>query len=141
MSEVIKNYVYLAEAQLNDGSSVVLDLEEHGWADRDLLSRTVRFSLVPKDDAPVTASGRPYPVVSVAIPEGGKATFSTRVYRKMGANDMATLIDFRCYRVGYHLDGVTHWTWVMPTGDIEVSTLEESFLADSLFAHLVSQLH
>lgn len=41
-------FPYFANATLDDGDEVVVDLEQHGWANKEMLARTVRWSLVPK---------------------------------------------------------------------------------------------
>jgi hypothetical protein len=74
-----KEYVYVAAAQLTDGSETVLDLEERGWADKELLDRTTRWTLIPKEGAK-TLDGRPYPLVTVSIPEGARPVFKSRVF-------------------------------------------------------------
>lgn len=126
----MSTFAYNAEAQLNDGSAVLLDLEATGWANKELLSRTVRFSLLPVKDA-VTMNGRPYPIVVVNIPEKGKPVFKSRVYGTIGVGlgDIGTEA-FRAYAIGYKLGPKTYWTWVLPTGDIEVG--EDPWLGDIL---------
>jgi hypothetical protein len=136
----MNSYVYNAEAQLNDGTAVLLDLEARGWADKELLAKTTRFTLLPKPDAPLTVTGRPYPIVVVNIPEGAKPVFRTRVYRKMGVNDGNLLIDFRVYSIGWKRGKLTYWTHVLPSGDIEGSSTDDIFLADTLFEALTRQL-
>lgn len=114
-----KVYAYLAEAQLSDGSSVLLDLEEHGWADPELLARTVRWTLFPKDDHQ-TVKGTKYPFVVVNIPSDGKPVFRSKRYGTL--SDAGGIgVDFRCYAVGYKQGGKTFLVWVTPTGDIEVA--------------------
>lgn len=131
------DYVYVAAAQLHDNSETVIDLEERGWADKEVLSRTIRWTLVPKDGA-LTMSGRPYPLVSIHIPEGARPVFKSRVYGVVGVNDQDEGKPmFRCYGIGYKLGKVTHWTWVLPTGDIEVVTGDDGLLfADLLLRRL-----
>lgn len=129
-------FVYNAEAQLNDGSAILLDLEARGWADKDLLAATRRFTLLPKEGM-TTLRGQPYPIVTVAIPEGGKAVFKSRVYGVVGVNEGAEGVPyFRAYAIGYKLGKHTHWTWVLPTGDIENG--EDPWLADLLLTHMKS---
>lgn len=129
-------YVYLAAAQLNDGSETLIDLEERGWADKEFLARTVRWTLIPKDGA-TTMSGRPYPLISVHIPEDGKPVFKSRVYGVVGTNgETEGMPRFRCYGIGYKVDGATHLTWVLPTGDIEVTTEDELLFADLLLRRM-----
>lgn len=133
----MSDYIYLAVAQLNDDSETVLDLEERGWADKEVLSRTKRWTLIPKDDAPKTIGGEPraYPIVSVAIPEGGKPVFKTRVYGTAQVNgDGEGTPMFRCYALGYKLGRRTHWVWILPTGDVEVG--DDSFFANLLLARM-----
>lgn len=132
----MSDYVYIAAAQLNDGGETVIDLEERGWADKELLSRTVRWTLIPKDGA-VTMHGRPYPLISIDIPEGGKPVFKSRVYGVVGVNgETEGLPMFRAYGVGYKLGSETHLTWVLPTGDIEVTTGDTLLFADLLLRRL-----
>ena len=127
-----KEFVYLAEAQLKDGPSVLLDLEEHGWADPALLARTVRWSLVPKEGA-VTEKGLPFPIIVVDIPEKGKAVFKSRGYGATVVNsDQELFKPFRCYGIGYKLGRTTHLLWVLPSGDIEMNTGDGIFLAELL---------
>jgi hypothetical protein len=136
----MSDYVYVAAAQLNDGSETVVDLEERGWADKELLNRTVRWTLIPKDGA-MTMAGRPYPLISIQIPEGGRPVFKSRVYGVVGANgETDGLPRFRCYGIGYKVDGATHLTWVLPTGDIETTTGDELLFADLLLRRLKGAL-
>lgn len=132
----MSTFVYNAEAQLNDGSAILLDLEKTGWANPELLAQTVRFTLIPKEGA-VTMKGTPYPIVVVNIPEGGKPVYRSRVFRKTAG--IEHVIDFRAYCIGYKADGVVHWTWVLPTGDVETGTEDDSYLAMLLFNHLEQQ--
>lgn len=129
----MSTFVYNAEAQLNDGSAILLDLEKTGWADPEMLAKTTRFTLLPKEGA-LTMKGLPYPIVVVNIPEGGKPVYRSRVFRKAAGAENA--IDFRAYCIGYKADGVVHWTWVLPTGDVETGTDDDSYLAMLLFTHL-----
>lgn len=132
----MSEYLYLAAAQLNDGSETVIDLEERGWADKEVLNRTVRWTLIPKDGA-LTMTGRPYPLVSVHIPEGGRPVFKSRVYGVASVNaENDGLPRFRCYGIGYKVGGKTHWTWVLPTGDIEVTTGDDLLFAELLLRRL-----
>lgn len=132
----MSDYVYVAAAQLNDGSETVLDLEERGWADKELLGRTVRWTLIPKDGA-MSMTGRPYPLVSVQIPEGGRPVFRSRFYGSVGADGSTEgMPSFRCYGIGYKIEGTTHLTWVLPTGDIEVTTGDELLFADLLLQRM-----
>jgi hypothetical protein len=133
----MSDYVYIAAAQLTDGSETVIDLEERGWADKEVLSRTVRWTLIPKDGA-LTMNGRPYPLVSIHIPEGARPVFKSRVYGVVGVDGSDEgMPRFRCYGIGYKLGKHTHWTWVLPTGDIESVTGDEALLfADLLLRRL-----
>jgi hypothetical protein len=63
------------------------------------------------------------PVVTVNIPLKGKPVYKSRVYGKVMSD-----ISFRAYAIGYKLGNKTHWTWVMPNGNIEVG--EDPFYAD-----------
>jgi len=119
-------FVYTAEAVTDDGESHVLDLEEHGWADKELLARTVRWSIVPK------VAG--WPIVVVHIPTGGKPIFKSRVFRRMSMYLDGTPTGFRCYAIGYFLRGKSYWTWALPNGAIEVG--EDLYLADLLLRSL-----
>ena len=74
-----KEFAYVAAAQLTDGSETVLDLEERGWADKELLRRTKRWTLIPKDGAKAL-DGRQLPLVTVTIPEGARPVFKSRVF-------------------------------------------------------------
>lgn len=123
MSE--KVFPYYAEAVLSDGKSYALDLEERGWANKELLSKTVRWTLADK--------ATNMPVVSVQIPEGGKPVFKSRVYGavSMGQEISEENTSFRCYGIGYKYGRRTHWFWVLPGGTIEVG--ENPVLADRLW--------
>lgn len=116
----MSEYSYTAVAQLNDGSEHPVDLEERGWADKELLAQTVRWTLIPKDDQ-TTLTGGKLPLVTVAIPSGGKPVFRSRIYGVVGAGGEGSP-RFRAYGIGYKVAGTTHLTWVLPTGDIECST-------------------
>jgi len=125
----MNTFIYNAAVQLNDGSEVLLDLEAHGWANKELLAKTIRFSLVPIEGA-VTLKGTPFPLVVVNIPERGKPVFKSRVYGTIGVStgDIG-MPSFRAYAVGYKLGRKTYWTLVLQTGDIETGT-DDPWLAD-----------
>lgn len=125
-------FVYLSEVWLDDGTFRVLDLEKPGWADKDLLKRITRWSLVPKPDFPQ------YPIVVINIPPGAKPIFNSRVYGKIGLSTSEILTQFRVYRIGYMRGRMKHWTWVMPNGSIESSTGDDSWLAEVWLQHLVA---
>jgi hypothetical protein len=128
-------FPYHAEAQLTDGSAVLINLEQQGWANKDLLAATTRWTLLPKGDQK-TSKGTDFPIVVVNIPEGGKAVFKSRVF---GSFHPATETDyraFRCFAIGYKLGRKTYWTWVLPTGDIEVG--DDPWLAELLLKQMKS---
>ena len=131
-----KEYVYWGTLLLDDGSEVVLDLEEHGWAEKSRLARTRRFALVPKDDAKLTLNGTPYPPVVVNIPENAKPVFKTRVKGASPIGDTTGRqpAQIRLYGIGYKLRNNEPMVWVLPTGAIEVG--EDSLFADLLLRQL-----
>lgn len=90
-------YVYNAEAQLTDGQAVLLDLERHGWADKDMLAKTVRWTLLPKDGAK-TMRGTDYPFVVVNIPRGAKAVFRSRFVGMAAVDPLDELPDLAADR-------------------------------------------
>lgn len=147
----MSEYVYRANATLDDGTEVDnIDLEQRGWADKEMLARTVRWSLVPYGGK-LTLDGRPYPLVQVAIPEGGKPTFRTRVYRAMIQSRSSDQIErkviphlrfpeFRVYCIGWKKGRQKVWLWVLPTGAIEVGTGDDSHLAEVLRSYLNTQV-
>lgn len=129
-----KTFPYNAAADLDDGSSVLIDLEEHGWANKELLARTRRWSLIPKDGA-TTMTDRPYPFVACPIPEGAKPVFKSRWYGALGTapgRDDQDLGGFRCFAIGYKQGRRTHLVWVLPTGDVEMGG-EQPWLAGVLW--------
>ena len=141
-----KEYAYFANATLDDGTEMVVDLEEHGWADKEMLARTVRWSLVPKGTH-VDLSGQPYPLVQVGIPMGAKPIFRSRVFRGVITSRSSDQIErkvlpvlrvpeFRCYCIGWIKGRTKTWTWVLPNGAIEVGTDDDSHLAYALRTHL-----
>jgi hypothetical protein len=142
-----KEYAYFANASLGDGTEVeAIDLEEHGWADPEMLANTVRWSLVPKGTH-VNLLGQPYPLVQVSIPKGAKPIFRTRVFRAMISSRSSDQIErkvypvlqvpeFRCYCLGWKKGRTKVWTWVLPNGAIEVGTGDDSYLAYVLRSHL-----
>jgi len=144
----MSEYVYFANATLDDGSEVVLDLEERGWADKAMLARTRRWSLVPKGEpSHISLSGRPYPLVSIDIPVGAKPVFRSRVYVGNIIGRRADQIErkvipvmrvpaFRAYCIGWKKGRTIVWTWVLPTGDIEVGTGDDSHLGDQIRTEL-----
>ena len=146
----MQEFPYFANATLDDGEDVVVDLEQHGWADPVMLARTVRWSLVPKGNH-ITLTGRPYPLVSIDIPVGAKPVFRSRVFvgniigrsadqieRKVIPH--LTVPSFRCFCIGWKKGKMIVWTWVLPTGDIEVGTEDDSHLAVTLRSHLNTQV-
>lgn len=144
----MSQFVYAANATLDDGTEVMVDLEQRGWADPEMLARTVRWALVPKaEPSHVTLSGRPYPLVSISIPDGAKPIFRSRVYRGVIQSRSADQIErkvypvlrvpeFRSYCIGWKKGRTFVWTWVLPTGDIEVGTGDDSHLGTVLRTHL-----
>lgn len=146
----MQEFPYFANATLDDGEEVVVDLEQRGWADPVMLARTVRWALVPKGNH-ITLTGRPYPLVSVSIPAGAKPIFRSRVYVGNITARSSDQIErkvfpylqvpsFRCFCIGWKKGKTFVWTWVLPTGDIETSTEDDSHLADILRAHLNTQV-
>jgi len=119
----MSEYAYFSEVLLDDGTSKVLDLEAPGWADKAMLARVVRWSLLPKTNPGL-------PIVVVNIPKGAKPIFNSRVYGKIGLAGGEDLGKFRVYRIGYKQGSVHHWTWVLPNGSIESGTSDDSWLAD-----------
>lgn len=141
-----KSYAYVANATLDDGSEVTVDLEEHGWADKEMLSRTVRWALVP-NGTQMTLLGQPYPLVQVAIPAGAKPVFRSRVYRAIITQRSSDQIErkvipvlvhpeFRTYCIGWKKGRQHVWTWVLPNGAIETTTVDDSHLGTVLRSHL-----
>lgn len=105
------SFDYDLAAQLNDGTEVILNPEEHGWAEAERLAKVIRWSLIPR-----VAN---MPVVVVHIPEGAKPIFKSRVFGKGYPGIENNLPIFRAYAVGWH-DSASHWTWILPGGIIEV---------------------
>lgn len=144
----MSEFAYYANATLDDGSDVLLDLEASGWADKEMLARTVRWALVPKTEpSHVTLKGSSYPLVSIAIPDGAKPIFRSRVYvgtiigrssdqieRKVIPHLLVPV--FRAYCIGWKKGGHHVWTWVLPDGSIEVGTGDDSHLGVVLRSHL-----
>lgn len=146
----MSEFPYFANATLDDGEEVVVDLEQRGWADPAMLARTVRWALVPKGNH-ITLTGRPYPLVSVSIPAGAKPIFRSRVYVGNITARSSDQIErkvfpylqvpsFRCFCIGWKKGKTFVWTWVLPTGDVETTTDDDSHLADILRAHLNTQV-
>jgi len=127
-----RQYVYTGEVRLDDDTMVMLDLEERGWADKEMLARTVRFSLVPKPGHP------DYPVVSVRIPKNAKPVFKTRVYTSEGTVYGSPMyFSFRVYAVGYKLGRSHHLIWVIPGGKGIELCPDDPELADVLNVALI----
>jgi hypothetical protein len=125
-----KAYPYLGEFLLDDDTSVVVDLEEHGWAEPSRLARVRRISLVPKPDAPPTMGGGPWPVVIVHVPPRARPVFKSRAFGRIAMGSGEGGIVFRCYALGYATQKRQTLTWVLPTGDIEVG--DDPELADMI---------
>lgn len=126
-----KVFPYHAEAQLNDGTAELLDLEERGWADPERLAKVVKWSFIPKADATPPWGGGKWPVVIVAIPSGAKPVFKARAFGSFGTGNSEGGVKFRCYAIGYKLGSEEYLTWVLPTGDIEVG---EPAMADQILS-------
>jgi hypothetical protein len=107
----MSTFEYSAELQLNDGSVVPVNLEEHGWAEPDRLANTRVFSLIPR------SIGAGWPMVRIHIPEGAKPIFKSR--NNVGAT---AGFEMRVYAAGWFKDGQNHWTWIFPGGAIEKET-------------------
>lgn len=142
-----KVYAYYAAATLDDGTEIDrIDLEEHGWADKEMLNRTVRWALVPKGDQ-LTLLGQPYPLVQVAVPAGAKPVFRSRVFRAIitqrSSDQIARKVipvlqipEFRAYCIGWKKGRQHVWTWVLPNGAIETTTDDDTHLGTILRSHL-----
>jgi hypothetical protein len=131
------DYVYNAEIGFADNSGSLLDLEEKGWADKEMLARATRWSLVPKDEAPKTLNGSAWPVVVVSIPDGAKPVFKSRVFGRfnVGGNSASSSNTlFRCYAIGWKKGKEERLIWVLPTGDIEFG--EDPTMADLILERM-----
>lgn len=149
----MSEFPYFANATLDDGEEVVVDLEQRGWADKEILARTVRWSLVPKTEpSHVTLTGGSWPLVQIAIPEGAKPVFRSRVYHGVITSRSADQRErkvipvmrvpvFRAFCIGWKKGKAIVWTWVLPTGAIEVGTGDDSHLGELLRAHLNTQTY
>lgn len=126
-----KEYAYVANVTLDDGTEVVVDLEERGWADKDVLSRARHWALVPKPGE-LTLEQKPWPLVSVVIPAGAKPVFRSRVFRGSiyaRSLDQAerrviprlVISEFRSYGIGWKKGRTQVWTWAHPNGAVEMS--------------------
>jgi hypothetical protein len=113
-------------AQLNDGTEVKLNPDEHGWAEPERLAKVKVWSLIPRSGG--------LPVVTVQIPEGSKPIFKSRVYGK-GLPTADNPLSYRAHAIGYH-DTESHWIWVMPGGNIEYG--EEPVFADLYLRQLLN---
>ncbi len=113
-------FEYDAAAILDDGTEIKLDLETHGWAEPERLSKVKVWSIIPRPNSTL-------PVVTVQIPENAKPIFKSRVYGK-GLPGLGGP-SFRAYAIGWH-DKESHWIWVMPSGNIE-------FGDDPIYAQIV----
>jgi hypothetical protein len=142
----MSEYAYVANATLDDGTEVTVDLEQRGWADKEMLGRAVRWSLVPKGEH-ITLQGHPYPLVTICIPQGAKPIFRSRVYRSIiqsRSDDQRErkviphllVPEFRAYCIGWKKGRLTVWTWVLPNGSVETGTSDDSHLGFTLRAHL-----
>lgn len=118
------SFDYDLAAIFDDGSEEKLNPEIHGWAEPTRLARVRTWSIIPRDQNGM-------PVVTVQIPEGSKPIFKSRVYGKglPGAGGPS----FRAYAIGWH-DTTSHWTWVMPNGNIEVG--DEPLFADLILKRM-----
>lgn len=114
-------FEYDLAAQLNDGTEVKLNPEEHGWAEPERLAQVRVWTIAPRSEG--------WPVVVVQIPEDSKPIFKSRVYGKGYPGLVNDLPIFRAYAIGWH-DTKSHWTWVLPNGVIEVG--EEPIYADMI---------
>ena len=131
----VKAYPYLAAVVLDDDSEVILDLEEHGWAEPTRLARVRQFSLVPKND------DVSLPVVCVHIPAGAKPVFKSRAFGVISTSTSSPGVLepwFRCYAVGYKQGKSEVLTWVLPNGSIEIGP--DPTYADHIFNTLKAQV-
>ncbi len=107
-------FAYQAIATLTDDSGTVLDLEEQGWASKEMLSRVKVWSIAPKN------ADSSLPTVVVNIPEGAKPVFKSRVFGTMGVASSEGGPLFRCYAIGYKKGSSEFLAWILPSGDIEI---------------------
>lgn len=122
------SFEYDLAAQLNDGTEVKLNPEEHGWAEPERLSKVKVWSILPR------VAG--LPVVSIQIPDGAKPIFKSRVYGKGYPGTDNGLPMFRAYAIGWH-DTASHWTWVLPGGVIEVG--DDPIYGPMILQHMMEQ--
>jgi hypothetical protein len=124
----MSTFPYKGAFLLDDGSEELLDLEVRGWADPARLDRTRRFTLIPNE-------GEALPVLTIAIPTGGKPVFKARAFGSFATVGAEGELEpaFRCYAAGYKVGRREVITWVYPTGAVEVGP-EPSFAGDMLKA-------
>jgi hypothetical protein len=130
-------FPYFANATLDDGEEVVVDLEQRGWADKEILARTVRWTLVPKGTH-ITLRGQQWPLVQIVYVGMIRARSSDQIERKV--IPVLTVPRFRSFCIGWKKGRQTVWTWVHPDGSIETGTGDDSYLGDALRAHLNTQV-
>jgi hypothetical protein len=133
------DYPYYAEVGFADGSAALLDLEEHGWANKEMLALATRWSLFPKEGGLVTMNGTPWPIVVTAIPEGARPVFKARTFGSFGVGEdgeQNSTAKFRCYAIGWKKGKENRLVWVLPTGDIEFG--EDPTMADLILAGMKS---
>lgn len=109
---------YDLSLQLNDGTEVLVNPEEHGLFEPERLAKVKVWTLIPRTHGA-------WPVVSVQIPPNSKPIFKSRVYGKGLPSTGGP--SFRAYAIGwYDASSYSHWIWVLPGGVIEVGEDPES---------------
>lgn len=142
----MQEFPYYANATLDDGTEEVVDLEEYGWADKEMLARTARWSLVPKGNH-IMLDGRPWPMLTVGIPVGAKPVFKSRMFVGNIIGRSPDQIErkviphlrvpaFRAYAIGWKKGRTIVLTWMLPNGVAETTSSDECWAGTALREHL-----
>ena len=110
---------YLALLRMRDGTAQEADMGVPGW-DAALTEGVSSVTLIGKEDSRAT--------LTVQIPEGARPMVKSRVKALVAG------VQLRIYGVGYCLDGVTVWAWLLPDRSVEVG--EDSLVADLMLARM-----
>lgn len=122
------DFAYTGEFLLRDGTLLQVDLEQPGWATKDLIANIALFTLVPK--VPGT-----WPLLRTHIPERAKPVWTWRTFRKGNGPPEQPTREMQIYGIGFKKRGSKpHMIWVVPGGHVEAGT-DAPLFADVLWAN------
>ena len=114
---------YTGEFLLDDGTVHQQNLDEHGWATKELVDRIKLFTLVPKDPSR-------WNLFRIHIPEDAKPVWTWRTF---GIINGPVKDQMRIYGIGYKREYESpFYMWMLPGGHVEAGT-DQPLFAEALW--------